>query len=144
MFLQHPQGWWLLHLPGQPIPVPDCSLREVFPDPQPESPLAQLKAIPASPTTSYMGEEADSCLATTYLQVEMSSHSDRIGYMNPMLLLGVNLHLSCSTGAVSQRQILHWLLCSELISSWETGILLTLITWWLEKACLEDMVAVKD
>ena len=47
------------HLPGQPIPVPDLSLDEVFPNVQPESPLAQLEAIPSSPITSYMREEAD-------------------------------------------------------------------------------------
>ena len=60
MFLEHLQVWWLHHLPGQDIPVPDRSLGKVlFPNIQPESPLAQLEAIPSSPITSYMREEAD-------------------------------------------------------------------------------------
>jgi len=49
MFLEQLQGWWLHHLPGQPIPVPDLSLREeLFPNIQPESPLVQLEAISSS------------------------------------------------------------------------------------------------
>ena len=37
MFLQHLQGQWLHHLPGQPSPVPDHPFREVvFPNVQPE------------------------------------------------------------------------------------------------------------
>jgi len=47
-------------LPGQPIPAPDHSLGEnFFPNIQPESPLAQLEAIPSNPIASYAGEEAD-------------------------------------------------------------------------------------
>jgi len=61
MFLEH-----LHHLPGQPVPAPGHSLREqLFPDVQPESPLAQPEAVPSSPVTSYMGEQADSHLTTT-------------------------------------------------------------------------------
>ena len=38
MFLEHLQGWWLHHLSGQPIPVPDHPFREVvFPNIQPEN-----------------------------------------------------------------------------------------------------------
>ena len=55
MFLEHLQGRWLHHLPGQAIPVPDHSFGEVvFPKVQSESPLAQLEAIPSSPITSYI------------------------------------------------------------------------------------------
>ena len=47
-------------LPGQPVPAPDHSLGEnFFPNIQPESPLAQLEAIPSNPIASYAGEEAD-------------------------------------------------------------------------------------
>ena len=35
----------LTHAPQQPIPVPDHSLREVFPNVQPEVPLAQLEVV---------------------------------------------------------------------------------------------------
>jgi len=46
MFLEHLQGWRPHHLPGQPVPAPDhSSQEEVFPNVQPESPLAQLEAI---------------------------------------------------------------------------------------------------
>ena len=44
MFFEHLQGRWLHHLPGQSIPTPDHSLREGFPNIQPEPPLAQLEA----------------------------------------------------------------------------------------------------
>ena len=51
-------------------PVPDHSFgKEVFPNVQPEYPLVQLEAIPSSPITSYLGEEADPHLITTFLQV---------------------------------------------------------------------------
>jgi len=46
--------------PGQPIPAPAHS----FPNIQPESPLAQLEAIPSSPIASYVGEEAEPHLTT--------------------------------------------------------------------------------
>ena len=50
MFLEHLQGWWLHHLPGQPIPVPYHSFREaVFPNIQLEPPLAQLEAMKLEP-----------------------------------------------------------------------------------------------
>jgi len=53
MFLEHLQGQWLIHLPEQPIPVPDHSFREeVFPNIQNESPLTQLVAIPSHPIAS--------------------------------------------------------------------------------------------
>ena len=61
MFLEHLQGQWLHHLPGQPIPMPDHSFREeIFPNIQPEPPLAQLQAIPFRSISTYAGEEADS------------------------------------------------------------------------------------
>ena len=57
------------HFPGQPIPAPDHSFREeMFPNIQPECPLVRLETIPSSPIASYMGEEANSHLATTSLQ----------------------------------------------------------------------------
>ena len=51
---------------GQPIPVPDHPFRKVvFPNVQPEPSLAQLEAIPSSPITSHMREEANPQLTTT-------------------------------------------------------------------------------
>ena len=59
----------------QPIPVPDHPFREVvFPNVQPEPSLAQLEAIPSSPITSHMREEADHLLTTTSLQVVIESN----------------------------------------------------------------------
>ena len=45
-----------------------------FPNIQPESPLAQLEAIPPSPIASYMGEEADPHLTTASLQVVVENN----------------------------------------------------------------------
>ena len=51
-------------------PVPDHSFgKEVFPNVQPEYPLVQLEAIPSSPITSYLGEEADPHLITISLHI---------------------------------------------------------------------------
>ena len=66
MFLEHLQGQWVHHIPGQPIPVPDHSFREKkFHSIQTESPLVQLKAIISSLIASYVGEEAKPHLTTT-------------------------------------------------------------------------------
>ena len=46
MFLKHLQGWGLHHWL---VPVPDHSLREVFPKVQPEFPLVKLEDISSSP-----------------------------------------------------------------------------------------------
>ena len=49
--------------------MPDhCSWEEIFPNIQPEPPLAQFEAIPSSPLTRYVGKEADPHLATISLQ----------------------------------------------------------------------------
>ena len=40
----------------------------VLPNIQPQSPMAQLEAIPSCPTVSYKGEEADPSLTTTSFQ----------------------------------------------------------------------------
>ena len=65
-FLEPLQDRWLHHSPGQPIPAPDHSFREVvFPNVQPEPSLAQLEAIPSSPITGYRSEGANPQLTTT-------------------------------------------------------------------------------
>jgi len=75
MLFEHLQGEWLHHLPGQPIPVSDHPFTEVvFPNIQPEPSLVQLEAIPSSPITSHMREEADPQLTTTSLQVVIESN----------------------------------------------------------------------
>ena len=48
--------------------MPDYSLEEIFPNVQPESPLAQLEAVPSGPITGYTGEEADPYLTTVSFQ----------------------------------------------------------------------------
>jgi len=54
MFSEHLQGWWLNHLPGQPIPIPDHSFsKEIFPAIQSIPPPMQLEAIASRPVTSY-------------------------------------------------------------------------------------------
>ena len=51
------------------------TFREVaFPTAQSEPPVAQLEAIPSSPVTSYMREEADPQLTATSLQVVIESN----------------------------------------------------------------------
>jgi len=50
--LEHLQGQWFNHLPGQPIPMPHHSFwEEIFPNFQLEPPLAQLEAITWHPVT---------------------------------------------------------------------------------------------
>jgi len=74
-FLEHPQGQWLHHLPGQPVPMPDCSFwEEMSPNFQPEAPLVQLEAIPSCPITSYLWEEAEPQLPTPSFQVVVESN----------------------------------------------------------------------
>ena len=56
-------------LSGQSIPVSDHSFgEEILSNNQPESPLAQLEAIPSTPITSYAGAEANPPLATNSFQ----------------------------------------------------------------------------
>ena len=71
MFIERFQGLWLHHQTGQPIPVPDHSVR--VPNIQVGSPLTQLEAIPSCPIASYMWEEADFYLTTSSLQVVVES-----------------------------------------------------------------------
>ena len=62
-------------LEWQPIPVPGHPFRQVeFPNVQPESSLAQLEAIPSSPITSHLREEAAPQLTATSLQVVIESN----------------------------------------------------------------------
>jgi len=50
MILKNIQGWWLYHLPGYLFPVPHHSFwEEMFPNIQPEPPLAQLEVSPSCP-----------------------------------------------------------------------------------------------
>ena len=58
MVFKHMQGWWLNHLPGEPVPVlnnPFC--KEVFPNVQPKLTLVQLEAIFPCPVTCHQWEE---------------------------------------------------------------------------------------
>ena len=50
---------------------------------QPESPLAQLEVIPSSPVPSYTGEETESHLITTSLEVVVES--DKVTPEPPLL-----------------------------------------------------------
>ena len=53
---------------------------EMFPKIQPEPLLVSLEAIPSSPITSYVGEEVDLHLVTTFFQV---AESDRVSPKSP-------------------------------------------------------------
>ena len=76
MFLEHLQGWWLHHLPGQPVPMPDYSLsKEIFPNIQSKPPLMQLEAIASHPIASYLGEDTNIRLTTSSFQVVVASHT---------------------------------------------------------------------
>jgi len=58
------------------MPVPHHSFSKiVVPNVQPESPPAQLEAIPSSSTTSLPRDEADPQLTTTSLQVVIESNN---------------------------------------------------------------------
>ena len=60
---------------GSPFQCLTTSFREVvLPNVQPEPFLVQLEAIPSSPITDYMGEEADPQLTTTSLWVVIESN----------------------------------------------------------------------
>jgi len=75
MLFEHHQGRCLHHLSGQSTPVPEHPFREaVSPNVQPEPSLAQLEAIPSSPITGYVREEADPQLTTASLQVVRESN----------------------------------------------------------------------
>jgi len=55
MVFKHIQGWWLNHLPGEPIPVFNNIFLigpKVFPDIQPKLTLVQFEAISPCPITS--------------------------------------------------------------------------------------------
>jgi len=55
--------------------MPDHSFsKEIFPDVQPEPPLTQLEAIASRPVVSYLGEETNTCLATTSFQAVVESN----------------------------------------------------------------------
>ena len=65
----------------QLTPVPDHSFEEeIFPVFQPESPLAQLKAIPSRPITSDVGKKVD---PPAFFQVVVES--DRVLFEPPLL-----------------------------------------------------------
>ena len=49
MVFKRIQGWWLNHLPGEPIPVLYNLFCKVFPDIQPKLTLAQLEGISPCP-----------------------------------------------------------------------------------------------
>ena len=75
MFLEHMQGWWLHHLPGQPVPMPDHFFsREIFHNIQSKPPLTQLEAISSHPIISYLEEETSACLTTASFQAAVESN----------------------------------------------------------------------
>jgi len=75
MIFKHTQRWWLNHLPGEPIPVlNDPSYKEIFPDFQPKTPLAQREAISPHPVICHQWEETKPALTVITFQVfEMSN-----------------------------------------------------------------------
>jgi len=78
------QGWRLHHLPGQPGPMPDHSLREdIFPNIQSKPPLTQLEAIASRPVAGYLGEETNSHLTTPFCQGAVES--EKVSPQPPLL-----------------------------------------------------------
>ena len=70
MVFKHIQGWWLNHLPGEPILVLNNPLsKEVFPYIQPKLTLVQLKAISPRPVTCHQQEETNPALAVSTFQI---------------------------------------------------------------------------
>ncbi|KAK4812344.1 LOW QUALITY PROTEIN: hypothetical protein QYF61_017121 [Mycteria americana] len=68
------QGWRLHHLSGQPVPMLDNPFsKKIFPNIQSKPFLMQLEAISCRPIASYLGEETETCLATTSFQVVVES-----------------------------------------------------------------------
>jgi len=75
-FFEPLQGWGLPHCPGQPGPMPDHSFsEEIFLDIQSEPPLMQLEAVYFGPIASYLGEETNTRLTTTFCQVVVETTS---------------------------------------------------------------------
>ena len=91
-------------LPWQPIPSSDYSFRsEIFPNIQPEPPLAQLETILSSPITSYMGEEADPHLTIISFQVVVESSKVTA---EPPLFPAIQLQFSCSSYGLCSRPLI--------------------------------------
>ena len=83
-FFERLQRWWLNHLPGKPIPMPDLSFsKEIFPNIQSKPPLTQHDSIASCPVISYLGEEINTRLTTTSFQVLVES--DKISLQPPLL-----------------------------------------------------------
>ena len=97
MVFKYIQGWWLNHLPGEPIPVlnnPFC--KEVFPDIQPKLTLVQLKAISPHPVSCRQWEETNPALAVSTFQIleesnEVSPQPPFLQTKQPQFLLSKNL-----------------------------------------------------
>jgi len=57
--------------------MPDHSFsKEIFPNIQSKSPLAQLETISSCCIASYLGEETNTCLTTTSFQVVVESNCE--------------------------------------------------------------------
>jgi len=75
--------------------VPDHPFREVtFPNVQAEPSQAQLEAIPSSPISGYMREEASPQLTTTSLQVVIESSKVSLELPQYILSWHPSLYLS--------------------------------------------------
>ena len=130
MFPEHLQGRWLNYLPKQPIPAPDHSFREeIFPNIQPEPPLAQLEAIPSHPVSSYTGKEADLYLITISFHIVIEGNkvspespllqTEQSQFPQPLpIRLVLQTHSSTSTSFLQWRaQNWTWSLRFGLISA---------------------------
>ena len=73
MLLEHLQGQWLHHLPGQPIPVPDCSFREK------KNPNIQPEIL----TISLMDRDSHDLIAVIRSKRSMSLRYSAIRRTNP-------------------------------------------------------------
>ena len=72
---EHLQRWGLHHFPGQPVPMLDhTSNKEIFPNIPSKPPVTKLEAIACRLITSYLGEETNTWLTTTFFQVVVESN----------------------------------------------------------------------
>jgi len=129
MVVKHIQGWWLNHLPGEPILVlnnPFC--KEVFPDIQPKLTLEQPEAISPCPVAYHQWEQTSPALSVDTFQIleesnKISPHSSSPQTKQPeflqSLLIGHTLqalHKPCcpSLDLLQYLNVLSLLRCPKL------------------------------
>ena len=85
--LEHLQGWWLHHFPGQLILL-HCHpfWEDIFPSIQPDPSLVPLKAITSCPIVSYTGAEANPHHTPASFQGVIESNKISLVFLSSRLL----------------------------------------------------------